>query len=137
MLKKIEKKLTRKYILELLENNETLNVNNLNFFKKSTIEIVLLSFSKSYFKKKIPATWNKEHLLKLGKPNNNIPDFESNPHVWLYESENIILIIYSDCLKKNAFKGTSAEIILKNSISEKEALKEFERWSNEVFKDFK
>ena len=136
MLKKIEKKLTRKNILELLENNETLNVNNLNFFQRKDLDL----FSpKSFFdfNKTIPSTWSEEHLLKLGKPHNNIPDFESNPHVWLYESENIILIIYSDCLKKNAFKGTSAEIILKNSISEEETLKEFEKWSDEIFKDFK
>lgn len=136
MLKKIEKKLTRKYILELLENNETLNVNNLNFFERSDLEKFLLSNSIYEFNKQITATWNKEHLLILGKPNNNIPDFESNPHVWLYESENMYLIIYSDCLRKNAFKGTGAEIILKNSISEEDALKEFEEWSNEVFKEF-
>lgn len=136
MLKKIEKKLTRKYILELLENNETLNVNNLNFFERSDLENFLLSNSIYKFNKQITATWNKEHLLKLGKPHNNIPDFESNPHVWLYESENMYLIIYSDCLRKNAFKGTGAEIILKNSISEEDALKEFEEWSNEVFKEF-
>jgi len=135
MLKKIEKKLTRKYILELLENNETLNVNNLNFFQRKDLDL----FSpKSFFdfNKTRPSTWNKEHLLILGKPHNNIPDFESNPHVWLYESENIILFVYSDCLKKNAFKGTGAEIILKNSISEEDALKEFEEWSNKVFKEF-
>lgn len=135
MLKKIEKKLTRKYILELLENNEVSSINVLNFFKKVTLKN-LFSSSIFDFNPLIPATWSKDHLLKLGKHNNSIPEFESNPQVWLYESDNMYLIIYSDCLRKNAFKGTSAEIILKNSISEEEALKEFEQWSNKVFKDF-
>lgn len=136
MLKKIEKKLTRKYILELLENNEALNINNLNFYQKKGFEKFFLSFSILDFHKTIPSTWNKEHLLKLGVPNNNIPYFESNPHVWLYESDNIILIIYSDCLRKNVFKGTSGEIIVKNNITEDQALKEFDEWSSEIFKDF-
>lgn len=136
MLKKIEKKLTRKYILDILENNETLNINNLNFYQKKGFEKFFLSFSIFDFHKTIPSTWNKDHLLRLGVPNNNIPCFESNPHVWLYESDNIILIIYSDCLRKNVFKGTSGEIIIKNNVTEDQALKEFEEWSNEVFKDF-
>ncbi len=134
MLKKIEKKLTRKYILDLLENNEVLSINVLNFFEKSVLEKFLFSSSIFNFNPLIPATWSKEHLLKLGKNNNSIPEFESNPQVWLYESDNMYLIIYSDILRKNAFKGTSAEIILKKALSEKEALKEFEEWSNEVFK---
>ncbi len=137
MLKKIEKKLTRKYILELLENNKVLSINVLNFFKKNPFEKFLLSFSICDFNPSLPATWNKEHLLKLGKHNNSIPEFVSNPQVWLYESENMYLIIYSDIFRKNAYKGTSAEIILKRNISEKEALKEFKEWSNDIFKDFK
>lgn len=136
MLKKIEKKLTRKYILDLLENNEVSSINVLNFFKKVTLKNFLFSSSIFDFNPLIPATWSKDHLLKLGKHNNSIPEFESNPQVWLYESENMYLIIYSDILRKNAYKGTSAEIIFKTNISEKEALKEFKEWSNEVFKDF-
>lgn len=47
----------------------------------------------------------------LGKPLNHMKDYESNPGVWILddtETGNYVML-YSDCHRKNAFKGTAVE----------------------------
>lgn len=50
----------------------------------------------------------------MGKPVVHMKEYESNPGVWiLKDSENpdFMIIIYTDVHRKNAFKGTSIEVI--------------------------
>lgn len=53
-------------------------------------------------------------VANFGKPNVRMIGYESTPGVWLFDDteSGIIWMIYSDCHKKNHFKGTSYEVIL-------------------------
>lgn len=46
------------------------------------------------------------------KPLFSIPDYESNPQVWLVltDMDGVWFTIYSDAKRKNCYKGTSVEI---------------------------
>lgn len=61
-------------------------------------------------------TYWDEVVHDLGKPNVHLPELESNPGVWLFSDtdRNIIWIIFSDCHRKNKFKGTSLEYVSSN-----------------------
>ena len=53
-------------------------------------------------------------IKKLGKPSTSIPEFESNPGIWVFldNETGIKFLIWSDCHRKNAYKGTSYESII-------------------------
>ncbi len=60
----------------------------------------------------------------MGKPNVNIYDFESNG-VWLWEDTDNgnIVLMYSDSHQKNAYRGTSFEIVT-NPLDDDDTTKE-------------
>ena len=47
-------------------------------------------------------------IVQKYKPVNTMPDYESNPGVWILDDaeSEAYFIIYSDCHRKNAHKGT-------------------------------
>lgn len=47
----------------------------------------------------------------LGQPLNTMPEFESNPGVWILDDTETgeFIMVFSDSYRKNAFKGTSIE----------------------------
>ena len=84
------------------------------------IENVLRQYLKVYLawrKFLRPNDWDNaldNALVKFPKPNcRYMTEYESNPSVWVIEDSefNIQWVIYSDILRKSAFKGTSVEII--------------------------
>jgi len=58
--------------------------------------------------------WSSDDFIKkLGKPLATLPDFESNPGIWVFTDSltSFTFLIYSDCYKKNYYKGTSYEFV--------------------------
>lgn len=58
-------------------------------------------------------------IKQLSKPLIHMPDYESNPGLWVYEDTDTgtTWMIYSDCHKKNAYMGTSFELIFPENIT--------------------
>lgn len=56
---------------------------------------------------------NAKLIKKLGEPLVTMPDFESNPGLWMFSDiqSGITFMVWSDCHRKNAFKGTSFEVL--------------------------
>lgn len=57
-----------------------------------------------------------DKVTNLGKPNVIMQKYESRPAVWVFEDTDTGLIwcIYSDGLRKNAYKGTRYEMTIPN-----------------------
>jgi hypothetical protein len=58
--------------------------------------------------------WNFSSVIsKLGSPLVTMPDYESNPGIWIFDDEptGITFLIWSDCHRANSYKGTSYECI--------------------------
>ena len=54
-----------------------------------------------------------DNIKKLGKPNCTMRGYDSVPGMWLFDDtlSGARFVLYSDCHRKNAFKGTSFEVI--------------------------
>lgn len=57
-------------------------------------------------------TW--DGLKGLGAPLAKVPEFESNPGLWVLDDapSGIVFMIWSDVFKKNAWKGTAIEVVV-------------------------
>ncbi len=63
-------------------------------------------------------------VAKLGKPNVRMVGYESTPGAWVFDDTEtgIIWVIFSDCYKKNHYKGTSHEVILPPRVTDADVL---------------
>jgi len=120
MLVQRTKKLTRKEALQMADKAAHL-LNVLMGYE-------LTKWFDGCFKKDMDKYWIFGDVLVKQiptKPLVHMPDFESNPGVWVYEDTEtkVVWMIYSDCHKKNAYKGTSFEPILPPYISTEDVKK--------------
>jgi hypothetical protein len=69
----------------------------------------------------------RERFLRLGKPNATLPELESNPGVWIFDDTQspAVILVFSDCHRKNAFKGTAVEVANYHGVSMPELIRDF------------
>lgn len=115
MIVQREGKVTGKYIetLSSAANAEVLS----NLFYDSRFPSLTRLYTNMYKNPTIGLSsliYGEGSVANFGKPNVRLIGYESTPGVWVFDDTEtgITWMIYSDCHKKNCYKGTSYEVIL-------------------------
>lgn len=100
-------KLTRKEAHSMAEYSDSLQ----NIFPDETYNDIFYPYNDITLYAKLR---NALRLGKYGKPLLTMPDWESNPGLWLFKNpaNDDTIMIWSDTHRKNAYKGTSFEVVL-------------------------
>lgn len=70
------------------------------------------------------ALYDKPSFEDIRPPNVTMKGYESNPGIWIFDDSinNIKWLMFSDCHRKNRYRGTSYELICDPNISDEKLL---------------
>ncbi len=71
--------------------------------------------------------------MVYGKPNNTLRELENSPGVWVFDFENgITIIMFSDGFRKNRYKGTSYEVVVRDNLNKDDVADALESLLNDL-----
>lgn len=121
MIVQREGKVTMKYIEQLSSARNSHVLSNL-FYDKRFPSLTRL-YTNMYNNPTVGLSsilYGEGSVANFGKPNARMIGYESTPGVWVFDDTNtgIIWVIYSDCHKKNHYKGTTHEVVLPAGVTD-------------------